>query len=135
MTGTRELKALVEIGLLIEQLGNAPLSFLEEIDEGLARQIAEVRGWLASALAKWKELPAEVKIEQLASRAGWRKSKFDEGEFVYADEVPELKELLSKCETGRMEAGGFAYYLRGNVIKRYRRKRQGSEAERAENAR
>jgi len=121
MTGARELKALVELGLLIEQLGDAPLSFLEEIDEGLAKQIAEVRGWLASALAKWKELPAEVKVEQLASRAGWRKSRFDEGEFVYADEARELGELLEKGG-GKLEAGGFAYYLRGNVIKRYPRR-------------
>ena len=120
-----ELKSLVEIGLLIEQVGNAPVSFLAEVDESLARQVAAIRDWLASALAKWKVLPAEAKvaakIEDLASRVNWRRSKYDECEFVYADEVPELKELLSKCENGRMETGGFRYYLRGNVIKRYPR--------------
>ena len=121
----RELKALVEIGLLIEQVGNAPAGFLEEVDESLAKQVAAIRGWLAGAFAKWKELPAEAKvaakIEDLAPRANWRRSKYDECEFVYADEAPELKELLEKCENGKMETGGFAYYLRGNVIKRYPR--------------
>jgi hypothetical protein len=34
-----------------------------------------------------------------------------------------LKELLEKCENSKIEAGGFAYYLRGDVIKRYPRKR------------
>ncbi len=123
----KELKALVEIGLLIEQVGNAPLAFLEEVDEGLAKQVAEIRGWLANALAKWKELPAEAKVEELAARANWRPSKYDEAEFVYASEVPELRELLEKCENGKLETGGFAYYLRGNVIKRYPRGGRGAD--------
>ena len=95
------------------------------IEEGLAKKQAEVADWLAEAASKWNELPAEAKvaakIEDLASRVSWRRSKYDECEFVYADEAPELKELLSKCENGKMEAGGFAYYPRGNVIKRYPR--------------
>jgi len=117
-----ELKSLVEIGLLVEQMGNAPLKFLAEVDEGLAKQVAEIRDWLAKALAKWKELPAEAKLEELAKQVKWRRSKYDnECEFVYVDEAPELKELLEKCENGKIETGGFAYYLRGNVIKRYPR--------------
>ena len=66
-----ELKSLVEIGLLIEQMGNAPRAFLEEVDEGLAKQVTEIRGWLEKALVRWKELPPEVKLEVLAAR-GWR---------------------------------------------------------------
>lgn len=123
---TLSLKSMVEIGLLTEQVGNAPISFLLEVDESLAKQIAEIRDWLAHALAEWKDLPAEAKlalrVEEVAKRANWRSSKYDEGEFVYASEVPELKELLEKCESGKIETGGFAYYLRGNVIKRYQRK-------------
>jgi len=122
----KELKSLVEVGLLVEEMGNAPIDLLEEVDEALARQIAEIRDWLSDTLAKWKELPPEVKLEQLAARAGWRASKYDESEFVYVDEAPELKELLSKCENGKMETGGFAYYLRGNVIKRYPRGGRGA---------
>jgi hypothetical protein len=121
----KELKSLVEIGLLIEQLGNAPVSFIEEVDESVAKQVAEIRDWLASAFARWKELPPEAKvaakIEEVASRVNWRRSKYDEGEFVYVGEAPELKELLEKCENGKLETGGFAYYLRGNTIKRYPR--------------
>ncbi len=117
-----ELKSLVEIGLLVEQLGNAPRAFREEVDESVAKQVAEIRDWLAKALAKWKELPAEVKLEELAKQVNWRSSKYDEGEFVYVSEAPELKELLEKMPNGKIERGGFAYYLRGNVIKRYQRK-------------
>jgi hypothetical protein len=121
-----ELKSLVEIGLLIEQVGNAPLSFLAEVDESLARQVAEIRDWLARGLAEWKGLPAEAKlalrVEELAKQVNWRRSRYDnECEFVYVDEARELKELLEKCENGKIETGGFAYYLRGNVIKRYPR--------------
>jgi hypothetical protein len=95
------------------------------IEEGLAKKQAEVADWLAEAASKWKELPAEAKVavrlEDLASRVSWRRSKYDEGEFVYVSEAPELKELLEKCENGKVETGGFAYYLRGDIIKRYPR--------------
>ena len=102
----RELKALVEVGLLVEQMGNAPIGFLEEVDESLARQVAEIRGWLAGAFAKWKELPAEVKLEELAARAIWRSSKSNDGsEYVAAEEAPELAKLLEEAG-GRLEAGG-----------------------------
>jgi len=63
-----------------------------------------------------------VRVEEVAKQVNWRSSKYDEGEFVYVSEAPELKELLEKCENGKLETGGFAYYLRGNVIKRYQRK-------------
>ena len=120
----RELKALVEVGLLIEQLGNAPLSFLEEVDESLAKQVAELRDWLAGALAKWKDLPPEAKVEELAARVNWRPSKAnDGGEYVAVDEAPELAELLEEAG-GRLEAGGYAYYLRGRWISRYPRGRR-----------
>jgi len=66
-----ELKSLVEIGLLVEQMERAPRGFLEEVDESLAKQVAAIRGWLAGLLAKWEELPPEVKLEVLAAR-GWR---------------------------------------------------------------
>jgi hypothetical protein len=119
-----ELKSLVEIGLLVEQVGNAPLAFLLEIDESVARQVAEIRGWLANALAKWRELPPEAKLEELAARVNWRPSKAnDGGEFVAADEVPELAKLLEEAG-GRLVAGGYAYYLRGRWITRYPRRRQ-----------
>jgi hypothetical protein len=117
---------MVEIGLLTEQVGNAPIGFLLEVDESLAKQIAEIRNWLAHALAEWKDLPAEAKlalrVEEVAKQANWRTSKYGEYEFVYVSEAPELKQLLEKCENGRIETGGFAYYLRGNVIKRYQRR-------------
>ena len=120
----RELKALVEVGLLIEQMGNAPREFLEEVDESVAKQVAEIRDWLAKALAKWKELPAEVKVEELAARANWRSSKAsDGGEYVAADGAPELAKIL-EASGGRLVAGGYAYYLRGRWITRYPRRRQ-----------
>jgi hypothetical protein len=119
----RGLKSLVEVGLLIEQIGNAPISFLEEVDESLAKQLAELRDWLADALAKWKELPVEVKVEELAALASWRPSKVNEGgEYVAADEAPELAKLLEEAG-GKVEAGGHAYYLRGRWITRYPRRR------------
>jgi len=97
------------------------------IEEGLAKKQAEVANWLAEVASKWKELPPQakvaVRVEELASRVNWRSSRYDnECEFVYVDEARELKELLEKCENGKIETGGFAYYLRGNVIKRYPRK-------------
>jgi tRNA nucleotidyltransferase/poly(A) polymerase len=118
----RELKALVEIGLLIEQMGNAPRAFLEEVDEGLAKQVAQLRGWLADALAKWKDLPPEVKVERLAAGAPWRASKTGEGEYVAADEAPELAEAI-KARQGRLYAGDYVYTLsrNGRWIQRYRR--------------
>ena len=123
---TLSLKSMVEIGLLTEQVGNVPIAFLEEIDESLARQVAEIRDWLARTFAEWKDLSPELKIaakiEKLASEINWRASKYDKCEFVYVSEAPELKELLEKCENGKIETGGYAYYLRGNVIKRYQRK-------------
>jgi hypothetical protein len=119
---TLSLKSMVEIGLLTEQVGNAPLSFLIEVDDALARQVVEIRDWLARTLAEWKELPVEAKIEGFAKQVSWRSSKYGEYEFVYASEAPELKELLEKCENGKIETGDFAYYLRGKVIKRYPRK-------------
>ena len=67
----KELKSLVEIELLVEQMKSAPRAFLEEVDEALARQVAQLRDWLAGALAKWNELPPEVKLEVLAARR-WR---------------------------------------------------------------
>lgn len=118
------MKSLVEVGLLIEQMGNAPVSFLEEVDESLARQVAQIRDWLAGALAKWRELPPEAKLEELAARVNWRPSKAnDGGEFVAADEVPELAKILEEAG-GRLEAGGYAYYLRGRWITRYPRRRR-----------
>jgi hypothetical protein len=92
------------------------------IEEGLAKKQAEVADWLAEAASKWKDLAPEVKVEELAMQVKWRRSKYDECEFVYVDEAPELRELLEKCENGKLEAGGFAYYLRGKVVKRYPRK-------------
>jgi hypothetical protein len=121
-----ELKSLVEIGLLVKQIGEAPHAFREEVDESVAKQVAEIRGWLEKALAEWTGLPAEAKlalrVEELASRVNWRSSRYDnECEFVYVDEARELKELLEKMPNGKIETGGYAYYLRGNVIKRYPR--------------
>jgi hypothetical protein len=120
----RELKSLVEVGLLIEQMGNAPVSFLAEVDESLARQVAEIRDWLAHTLAKWKELPPEVKVEQLAALASWRPSKANDGsEYVAADEAQELAKLLEEAG-GKAEAGGYVYYLHSRWITRYPRRRR-----------
>jgi hypothetical protein len=122
----RELKSLVEVGLLIEQMGNAPCEFLEEVDESVAKQVAAIRGWLAEALAKWKSLPPEVKLEELAARVNWRPSKAnDGGEYVAVDEAPELAKILEETG-GRLEAGGYAYYLGrgGRWISRYPRGRR-----------
>jgi hypothetical protein len=122
-----EMKSLVEIGLLIEQMGNAPRAFLEEVDEGLAKQVAQLRGWLADALAKWKDLPPEVKVERLAAGAPWRASKTGEGEYVAADEAPELAEAI-KARQGRLYAGDYVYTLsrNGRWIQRRARRRQGA---------
>jgi dsDNA-binding SOS-regulon protein len=124
----KELKSLVEVGLLVEEMGNAPIDLLEEVDEALARQIAELRDWLAGALAKWKELPPEAKLEELAAFASWRSSKVNDGsEYVAADEAPELAKLLEEAG-GRLEVGGYAYYLGrgGRWITRYPRGRRGA---------
>ena len=106
-------------------LKELPPELLPLIEEELAKKQGKVADWLAEVASKWKELPAEakvaVKVEELAKQANWRRSKYDEGEFVYADEAPELKELLEKCENSKIETGVFAYYLRGNIIKRYPR--------------
>jgi hypothetical protein len=115
-----------ELKRTFELLSTLPPEVQPLIEEGLAKKQAEVADWLAEVASKWKELPAEaqivVRLEELAKQVNWRSSKYDEGEFVYASEAPELKELLEKCENGKLETGGFAYYLRGNIIKRYQRK-------------
>jgi hypothetical protein len=114
-----------EMKRTFELLSTLPPEVQPLIEEGLAKKQAEVADWLAEAASKWKELPPQAKVavrlEDLASRANWRASKYGEYEFVYVSEAPELKELLEKCENGKMETGGFAYYLRGNIIKRYPR--------------
>ena len=76
------------------------------------------------ARESWRELPLEEKAEEEITSVVWIVSKDGEGEYTFADGLPNLVRLLRE-KGGKARLGHYVYYLSssGRTVTRYPRKR------------
>ena len=108
------------------------LSALSEAEPGLAAAYArkaasclkQLLGDFEKARESWRELPLEEKAEEEITSATWVVSRDGEGEYAFAEGMPNLVRLLRE-RGGKARLGRYVYYLSssGRTVTRYPRSR------------
>lgn len=116
------VKFLKELGELLNLLGENP-EFLYTHAEAIERVVKQAAADIRYMKHAWQALSEEEKLQEIAAKAPWKRSRSGRGEYVAADLVPSLIRAV-KAKQGRLYAGEYVYLLSksGKWLQRFPRK-------------